>query len=263
MKKNKVIVLVILSIFLVCPSIWAQNLLEIEGELTIPSAAIAINAHANFIENVADPQFAQDVATKAYVDNILLSFGISIGPAGIQGLLNAGFSPSTMISNGASPTDFIGLNYAGGIIFYMNPIADGTGLMAASSDQSTMVDWGCNGTLIDGADGTGIGTGNQNTIDIEAGCTTNSTAADICANLSLNGFTDWFLPSQDELNEMYTKIGQGATAPNTNIGNFTDMFYWSSTEFNNISVWLQLFNDGDQVIGSKLAFSRVRAIRAF
>jgi len=215
------------------------------------------------ISYVDDPVDTQDAATKAYVDNLLLSFGVSIGSSGIQGLLNAGFSPSVIINNGAPLTDFIGLNHAGGIIFYMDPSGNGQGLVAAEMDQSTGAQWGCYGIPISGADRTAIGTGNQNTIDIETGCTTSGTAADICANLSLNGFTDWFLPSRDELNEMYLKIGQAATGANQNIGGFADSFYWSSSEFADNLAWRQRFIDGVQNVDVKGNFGHVRAIRAF
>ena len=92
--------------------------------------------------------------------------------------------------------------------------------MAAPSDQSSGAPWGCDGIIISGADGTAVGTGYQNTLDIEAGCTTSGTAADICANLSLGGYTDWFLPSKDELNLMYQNIGQGNAGGLGNVGGF-------------------------------------------
>lgn len=187
-------------------------------------------------------------------------------PKGIQTLLDAGETPLNIINEGADTSAFIGLNYQGGIVFYMR--ANGTGLVSAPSDQSAGAEWGCFETAISGADGTAIGTGNQNTIDIEAGCATSGTAADLCANLILNGFDDWFLPSKDELNEMYTKIGQGAAAPNTNIGNFSaanSQSYWSSSENDNsINAWGQKFGDGGQSIFIKINDgNRVRAIRAF
>jgi len=120
-----------------------------------------------------------------------------------------------------------GKTYQGGLIFFLHP-PSGAGLVAAPYDQDYLGDfeaiWGCFGTPISGADGTAIGTGAQNTIDIEAGCTTPGTAADVCANLVLGGHSDWFLPSKNELNQMYINL------KNNGLGGFASDFYWSSTE---------------------------------
>ena len=149
----------------------------------------------------------------------------------------------------------------GGIIFYLD--GNGDGLIAAPSDQPN-TEWGCYGTFISGADGTAIGTGNQNTIDIVAGCTTSVTAADICANLTIGGYSDWFLPSKDELNEMYLNIGQGSLLGN--IGGFGNYNYWSSSEGNSSFAWKQGFGGGYQALADKSQSSSpycTRCIRAF
>jgi len=155
----------------------------------------------------------------------------------------------------------IGDTHQGGIIFYLDE--NGGGLIAAPSDQSSAAVWGCKGFIL-GADGMAIGTGAQNTTDIEAGCTTIGTAADICANLTLGGYSDWFLPSKDELNEMYLNIGHGSSLGN--VGGFAlkgaSSFYWSSTEFGN-GAWFQGFLSGGQEKSHKFWEDNVRAVRAF
>jgi len=85
------------------------------------------------------------------------------------------------------------------------------------------------------------------------------------ANLTLGGFSDWYLPSKDELNLMYLNIGQGSST-NPNHGDFSNGFYWSSTEmelYDNDYAWGQYFNDGFQSINVKDSNYFVRAIRAF
>jgi hypothetical protein len=151
----------------------------------------------------------------------------------------------------------IGDWHAGGIIFYL----DGTGcsgLVAAPTDLSTGAEWGCYGIAIAGADGIAIGTGYQNTIDIEAGCTTNGTAADLCSN-----YTDWFLPSKDELNLMYQNIGPGNVLGLGNVGGFAYNGYWSSTEYDIFDAWAQFFGNGLQYLNYKANYLYVRAVRAF
>jgi hypothetical protein len=155
----------------------------------------------------------------------------------------------------------IGDTYQGGIVFYLD--SNGGGLIAAPTDQSNGAEWGRYGTVIQGADGTAIGTGNQNTIDIEAGDTISGTAADICANLTLGGYSDWFLPSKDELNEMYLN--------KSIIGGFSDYNYWSSSEYvsedDDPMAWSQTFSNWfknrSQGKNGKDAKAYVRAIRAF
>ena len=149
-------------------------------------------------------------------------------------------------------TAVIGDTYKGGIIFYLD--GNGGGLISAPFDQG-QAEWGCYGTTMSGADGSAIGTGAQNTIDIEAGCTTAGTAADICANLTLGGYSDWFLPSKDELNEMYQN--------KSTIGGFANSGYWSSTEYDNDYAWIQYFSYGGQGSPYKSGSASVRAIRAF
>jgi len=130
-------------------------------------------------------------------------------------------------------------------------------LEAAPSDQSISAVWGCEMSLISGADGTAVGTGEQNTIDIEAGCGTIGTAADICVNLSLGGYSDWFLPSKDELDLIYENLKVFG------VGGFADSGYWSSSEYAAHSAWLQYFSNGNHNHYFKNNTYRVRAVRAF
>ena len=153
----------------------------------------------------------------------------------------------------------IGDTHQGGIIFYLD--GNGGGLVAAPSDQG-QAEWGCIGTLI-GADSLAINFGFQNTFLIEAGCTTPGTAADICANLTLAGFTKWYLPSKDELHQMYLNIGQGNALGLGNVGSFSNWIYWSSTEAASDYAWTEIFDFGFQLDALKNGGYYVRAVRAF
>ena len=119
--------------------------------------------------------------------------------------------------------------------------------------------WGCQGITINGADGTAIGTGEQNTADISALCAASGIAARLADNLTLGGQSDWFLPSKDELNLMYT-ILHSASLP---LGGFSSDFYWSSSEGGDTFAWLQVFGRGGQSGTSKGTSAYVRPVRAF
>lgn len=148
----------------------------------------------------------------------------------------------------------IGDLYAGGIAFYLD--GKGGGLVCAENDQSSSAEWGCEGTTMGRTD-TSIGTGAANTADIVAGCSEAGIAAKICNDLVLNGYSDWFLPSKDELNLMYQNLHLNG------IGGFADYGYWSSSEGSSVTAWGQSFDNGNQHGYSKITKARVRAVRAF
>ncbi len=147
----------------------------------------------------------------------------------------------------------VGMNGFGGIIFYID--GNGGGLVCAESDQS-IAQWGCQGTTIGGTV-TGIGTGASNTAKIVSGCSQSGIAARICNDLVLNGYSDWFLPSKDELNLMYQNLKLNG------IGGFTENLYWSSSEHSSLSSWRQSFSSGGQNSSNKSNHLSIRAVRAF
>ena len=76
-----------------------------------------------------------------------------------------------------------------------------------------------------GATGTAIGTGQANTTAIVTTQGAGSYAAQLCNDLTVGGYNDWFLPSKDELDLMYENLYL------QEVGGFTDDYYWSSSEF--------------------------------
>jgi len=148
----------------------------------------------------------------------------------------------------------VGDRYQGGIIAYV----DGTGnhgLIAAPNDQSIGIQW-YNGSWATIDTGTAIGTGKSNTAAIIKVQGSGNYAAKLCDDLTLGGYDDWFLPSKDELNEVYKNMDL--------IGGFnTSSYYWSSSEYKNETAWYQNFSTGFQYNFSKANTYRVRAVRAF
>ncbi|MCU0364028.1 MAG: DUF1566 domain-containing protein, partial [Bacteroidales bacterium] len=150
----------------------------------------------------------------------------------------------------------VGDSYGGGKVAYIDASLI-HGFIAANADKPATF-WGCAGTAISGADGQAIGTGNQNTIDIDAGCSTSGIAADVCANLVENGYSDWYLPSVLELWQMYYSRNE--------IGGFdagAGVYYWSSSEYSAADAYRLTFNGGTYVQWPKGNTYKVRPVRAF
>ena len=131
------------------------------------------------------------------------------------------------------------------------------GIIVATSNQSTGIQWYNGSFTTTSATGTAIGTGLSNTDAIIAsqGATSTNYAAGLARAYTGGGYSDWYLPSKDELNQLY--INRVA------IGGFTSAFYWSSTEATQFFSWRQNLNDGTQDTLGKSGAYYVRAVRNF
>jgi hypothetical protein len=157
------------------------------------------------------------------------------------------------------PPPAAGDNYGGGKIFYIFQPGDPGyvagqyhGLIAATSDTQGYRVFGCRGWP--SGTSTALGTGAANTTTL-LGCNESNFAAKLARAVRDGGYTDWYLPSKDELNKLYLNRNL--------VGNFIDVNYWSSSESNCCYAWYQKFSDGSQNDDDKNAQKGIRAIRTF
>lgn len=162
-----------------------------------------------------------------------------------------------------------------GIIFYDDE-DDGTDDLpgddrfleaAPKATEWNLEDWGTFSWMIDhyvytnvpGAAGTSVGSGEQNTEDyINSQGDGDFHAAQKCYNLIYNGYDDWFLPSIDELTQMYSELKQHGE------GDFVSDYYWSSSESSSSKARAKHFNSGGtDNYHDKKDDIYVRAVRAF
>ncbi len=158
------------------------------------------------------------------------------------------------VSNEVQQTFHIGESYGGGIIFYIDATKK-HGLIAAKTDQSTGISWYNGAYVKTNALATAIGKGASNTQKIVNAQGQGSYAAILCANYAGGGFTDWFLPSNGELNQLYLHKNKVPGLEATN--------YWTSSEYGKNNAYDQEFGGGFKFHDDKSFTIHVRAVRAF
>ncbi len=163
----------------------------------------------------------------------------------------------------------LGDSYQGGILAYLyKPWEDGFvngqmhGFVVAESDLSVTAAWGCEGTHLAGmiTGGSAASTSSQNQAIIN-NCSDANTAAKLCNNLTLNGYSDWLLPSKDLING---GIRQGDVL--NNLTGITSGYYWSCTPHSNnpsTSAWATDLLSGSNIQASKSTSYKIRPVREF
>jgi hypothetical protein len=142
---------------------------------------------------------------------------------------------------------------AGGIIFYV----DGNYRLEAAKTDLGGKQWYNGNYIVTGANATGIGTGSLNTQTIISAQGAGDYAAKRCADyISPSGYDDWFLPSKEELIEIYNN--------KTLIGGFTDgPDYWSSSEVDAEDAWSKYMGGAGGGSSAKSIDFYIRPIREF
>lgn len=136
------------------------------------------------------------------------------------------------------------------------------GIIMAKEILGTDISWGCEGTSIPGATGTGIGTGEANSIAIWTTCADPDNAAVTCYGLVVDGYMDWYLPSHDEwgvIHANYDLIKSSASLPSH--GRYLSSTQYSSNEYWAIYVGATDFNLPQT--NSKNYGQNVKAVKSF
>jgi len=140
----------------------------------------------------------------------------------------------------------------GGIVFYDAGSVQPWGRYLEAGSELGAEEW-CDSNVDVAGTKRAIGSGAANTTLISAAC--GSGAANTVSDYDGGGKTDWFLPSKDELNELYEK--------RDSVGGFEAADYWSSSQNYANGAWFQGLDGGFALGGLKIATLRVRPVRAF
>ena len=119
----------------------------------------------------------------------------------------------------------------------------------------TLYKWSLPPTTTVGSTGAAIGTGLANTQAMAGKTSTAYSVSFVLAYRGPSNLSDWFLPSKDELNQLYLAKGT--------VGGVVADRYWSSGELDFSLAWYQDFANGNQASNSKVGTFYFRPVRAF
>ena len=173
-------------------------------------------------------------------------------------------------NGGGNFTHYIGEEFGGGVIFYLWKDAQGVehGLIVDKTDLSNSQSWSNVTTSLIGSNAQNPSDGLSNSNAIVGQASHTNSAAALCLNSNNGGQSDWYLPSIEELQILWSNkfvVNKSLRS----ISSATEILlisYWSSTEYASTNAWRLYFNSGASYLtlfDDKYVVGNVRAIRAF
>jgi hypothetical protein len=207
------------------------------------------NKSTNIVTDAAsDVKFPSVKSVKTYIDAVQDDVDAneatsSTSDATLQGYIDA--LEARIAALEPQPAATVGDLRDGGIVFWVD--GNGGGKVCALEDAPERLNW-------------------TNAISYSNGYTNSDTGTGVYSN--------WYLPNKDELQLMYANLqrfGCSTSTPlaadsglcTTRKANFTNYYYWSSTEYDNPNAWSQKFDYGYHDYYGKTHTFNVRAVRAF
>jgi hypothetical protein len=239
--------------------------------LTATAGYTLTGVAANFF-TVAGANSVTNGANSGVVTAVFPGVVYSIGNTGPAGGIIF-MTPSTRVSGlgGDSYYEAAPTGWGNGIAV---DTSTSTPEITGTSTTDPQLRWCDNTTATVGVTGTAIGTGKANTAAIVSGGDVNCTlgagfTADRYTSTGATPYSDWFLPSLDELNQLcrYARDEAQSTNDCSSSGSlragFVAAYFGSSSENGPTFLWIQTFAGSSTGGGAKGATSYIRPVRSF